>query len=111
MPRFWGYHSKLKHKPKHTLKHDPRRSAKQSPLPPPTIQNMPLQRQFARAEIEKRNETCYILTIYFSFFWLVEYKEVSVYATLQQAKDALLVERARDHILIREANEAKESRL
>lgn len=81
------------------------RSLKQSPLP------MPLDRQFVKAEIEKRNETCYILTVFYSWYWFVEYKVVSVHPSLQVAKDALLIERSRDHLKIVESEEKKEHRV
>lgn len=61
---------------------------------------MPLSKSFISASIRKLHETCYILEIKYSWYWLAQYSEVFVFPSLQEAKDKLLAERTHDHVKI-----------
>jgi hypothetical protein len=54
-------------------------------------------KQFQRAIIEKKNNV-YVLTIYYSYYYMFSYNEVFVEPTLELAKSRLLKERSADHI-------------
>lgn len=53
---------------------------------------------FKRARIVKKHETCYVLTITYSYYWLYDFDEVFVECTLDAIKNQFLKQRARDHI-------------
>ena len=54
-------------------------------------------KQFQRATIEKKNNV-YVLTIYYTYYFMISYNEVFVEKTLSDAKSRLLKERSADHI-------------
>lgn len=54
-------------------------------------------KQFQRATIEKKNNV-YVLTIYYTYYYMFSYSDVFVEPTLELAKSRLLKERSADHI-------------
>ena len=59
-----------------------------------------LERAFQSAEIKQVNNSCYKLTIKYSYYGLYDYSDVFVYKTLQETKDRLIIERCHGHINI-----------
>ena len=58
---------------------------------------MVLNKQFKSAKIEKKNNV-YILTITYGWYYLIDYNEVFVEPTIQEAQLRLLKERSNNHI-------------
>ena len=59
---------------------------------------MPWNKLFVKAKIEKRNDSAFLLTITYSWYGVMEFNEVFLEASLEEAKRRLLIERAHDHI-------------
>ena len=58
---------------------------------------MPLNKQFNKATIEKKNDV-YILTIHYTYYYMFNYVETFVEPSAVAAKTRLLKERSADHI-------------
>lgn len=59
---------------------------------------MALGKMFVRAKIEKKNANAFMLTITYSWYYVMEFNEVFLEGTLEDAKKRLLTERSHDHI-------------
>jgi len=55
-------------------------------------------KQFISAEIKKKNDTCYVLTINYCWYFMINFSETFVEETLEACKTRLLTERSQDHI-------------
>jgi hypothetical protein len=56
-------------------------------------------KQFLRATIEEKSNHV-VLTITYGYYFIMEYREVFVCDTVEQAKTRLLIERSRDHLVV-----------
>lgn len=59
---------------------------------------MPWNKMFVKARIEKKNDNAFMLRITYSWYGLMEFDEVFLEASLEDAKKRLLIERSHDHV-------------
>jgi hypothetical protein len=60
-----------------------------------------LSKRFVKARIDQINDQCYILTIVYNWYWLIDYEEVKVFSNLDDAKSAFLEIRADSRLHIK----------
>ena len=65
---------------------------------------MPWNKMFVRAKIEKKNDTAYLLTITYAWYNIMNFDEVFLEASLEEAKRRLLIERSHDHVMMVDEN-------
>jgi hypothetical protein len=63
-----------------------------------------LSKRFVKARIDQINNQCYILTIVYNWYWLIDYEEVKVFSNLDDAKSAFLEIRADSRLHIKDTS-------